>query len=553
MGDTPPTANLARRGSLSLSQTLSLDWAPPPPPPADLEQIHASSSQAPGLTSFSLGSPPASNTEQLSLNKLYSRVKSIAGVVRGVVGSSSGSPKSQLSAKFGSDQYYQQSASGDSFVSNVTPSDDNASLRSPTRSSIFSKSHLRNYSFTSKHSRSSSRVSSNNSIASVTDYAQLAALRKLTVTPRVTTTPAVAQVTVFRDGSEAMYDGGGSAGASRNSSINNLQNLGSNGSNMHIGIPNNSTVRALVGAVDNAISPTTGFGSGASGNPVPTPDNGANASRTMDAGEYFDNSASDETLSDSSDDDVVLLHSKLPAGAARGRPPQKGRDRNARGSNLKPRTQVSISSAARRESSSEIHLPPPPTSNSATSPDLSALTPNDSHSPVRATSAPMPVKAASNLPQLSALNLQSKTPSRLNLQPPLMGRDGRKDAHHRKKRSTDQSLLLPGFKITGDRSSDADSSPAGTSMTGTDQKGEATSSVYRQGAFSDTGKMVNYVNAGGVTGSTEAVSQALRQLRMGNLTRDFWMKDEVCKDCFLCGATFSAWRRKHHCRRSPLL
>ena len=63
--------SLRRRGSLSLSQTLSLDWASQAPP-ADLEQIHASSSQAPGLTSFSLGSPPSRpSNDQLSLNKLY--------------------------------------------------------------------------------------------------------------------------------------------------------------------------------------------------------------------------------------------------------------------------------------------------------------------------------------------------------------------------------------------------------------------------------------------------------------------------------------------------
>jgi len=554
MGDPPPTANLARRGSLSLTQTLSLDWAPPPPP-ADLEQIHASSSQAPGLTSFSLGSPPSGNTEQLSLNKLYSRVKSIAGVVRGVVGSSSsGTPKSLFSSKFGSENYSQQSASRDSFMSNATASDDNSSLRSPNKSSIFSKSHLREYSFTSMHSRSSSRVSSNNSIASTTEYAQPAALRKLTVTPRLTT-PAVAQVTVFRDGSEAIYDGGGSVGASRNSSISNLQNLGSNSNNMITGGSGNSTVGALVGAVESVISPTTRFGSGASGNATQALGGGVNLSRSgdfIDADEYFDDSASDETLSESSDDDVVLLHSKLPAGAARGRPPQEGRDRNTRGPNLKPKPRALTASAARRESGTEM---PSATSNPATSPDSNMLMSSDCHPPICVTSPSMPVKADSNLPQLSALNLQSKAPSRANLKPPSMARDGRKDAHNRKKRSSDQSLLLPGFKITGDRSSDADSSPAGTSMAGTDQKGEATSSVYRKGAFSDTssGKMVNYVNAGGVKGSTEAVSQALRQLRMGNLTRDFWMKDEVCKDCFLCGATFSAWRRKHHCRKSSLL
>ena len=26
------------------------------------------------------------------------------------------------------------------------------------------------------------------------------------------------------------------------------------------------------------------------------------------------------------------------------------------------------------------------------------------------------------------------------------------------------------------------------------------------------------------------------------------MADEICKECFLCGDAFSAFRRKHHCR-----
>lgn len=34
------------------------------------------------------------------------------------------------------------------------------------------------------------------------------------------------------------------------------------------------------------------------------------------------------------------------------------------------------------------------------------------------------------------------------------------------------------------------------------------------------------------------------------LSKDFWMRDENCKECFLCGDLFSAWRRKHHCRES---
>ena len=40
----------------------------------------------------------------------------------------------------------------------------------------------------------------------------------------------------------------------------------------------------------------------------------------------------------------------------------------------------------------------------------------------------------------------------------------------------------------------------------------------------------------------------LSQLRSRLLSKDFWMRDETAKDCFLCGDTFSTFRRKHHCR-----
>lgn len=32
------------------------------------------------------------------------------------------------------------------------------------------------------------------------------------------------------------------------------------------------------------------------------------------------------------------------------------------------------------------------------------------------------------------------------------------------------------------------------------------------------------------------------------LSRDYWMDDESCKDCFKCKGVFTTWRRKHHCR-----
>lgn len=32
------------------------------------------------------------------------------------------------------------------------------------------------------------------------------------------------------------------------------------------------------------------------------------------------------------------------------------------------------------------------------------------------------------------------------------------------------------------------------------------------------------------------------------LSKEFWMRDETARDCFLCGEPFSTFRRKHHCR-----
>ncbi|OBZ68491.1 1-phosphatidylinositol 3-phosphate 5-kinase FAB1, partial [Grifola frondosa] len=32
------------------------------------------------------------------------------------------------------------------------------------------------------------------------------------------------------------------------------------------------------------------------------------------------------------------------------------------------------------------------------------------------------------------------------------------------------------------------------------------------------------------------------------LSRDYWMDDELCKECYDCKSVFTTWRRKHHCR-----
>lgn len=49
-------------------------------------------------------------------------------------------------------------------------------------------------------------------------------------------------------------------------------------------------------------------------------------------------------------------------------------------------------------------------------------------------------------------------------------------------------------------------------------------------------------------GSAEVVSARLEQMRKQVLSKEFWMADGICKECFLCGDPFTAFRRKHHCR-----
>jgi 1-phosphatidylinositol-3-phosphate 5-kinase len=106
---------------------------------------------------------------------------------------------------------------------------------------------------------------------------------------------------------------------------------------------------------------------------------------------------------------------------------------------------------------------------------------------------------------------------------------------------------LPGYQASRGSSTDrstAEATPINTS---------AHNSV-RHESFADDGPHTRYSGMRRIPGTTlnegapEAVNTRLEQMRKQVLSKEFWMADEICKECFLCGDTFSAFRRKHHCR-----
>ncbi|KAI5844608.1 hypothetical protein DFP73DRAFT_477973 [Morchella snyderi] len=569
-----------RRGSvMSLSQTLySLDSTPPPP--ADLEQIHASSSQAPGLTSFSLASPPSGSTEQLSFNNLYSRVKRVASAVRDVVGVPVRDGASRMSlGSIGSDRYQGHADSRDSFMSSATiDSEDSNYPALPTSPLSPIKSQFGKHSrITSSSSlQSSSRVSSNNSMASTAmagDYAPPAALRKvnLRASNSGAPVPSLAPITVFRDGDGSEFvsltsPGLGVKGMSDVSRKDNEANLQNSAKEKAVGVQR-STVNALLGAAGTVVGGTVGYP------PLPVIKTTEDESGVRAENDEEPNSSASEedegAISDSSADDIVLLNSRLPGGHDGAKIGTYGSKAIKVAGSSSENQPVSVQRSSSKDIPAPLninnsnHLPPSTTGSDVASgtsleSNAASFVNNRLQSPGTSPSA---IKSAMNLTvpkgdrNSPSSNQRADVLGKLSLPPsnPPMAGNGetvRKQRPTVSRISTDQASLLPGFPVTREASSESGSSQDATSTADVGKRSGGSSMYqYREGLQDG---MVNGGNTGpngGVgTGNSEAVNQALRQLRMGNLTSDFWMKDELCKECFLCANTFGVFRRKHHCR-----
>ncbi|KAI9768688.1 MAG: 1-phosphatidylinositol-3-phosphate 5-kinase [Geoglossum simile] len=106
---------------------------------------------------------------------------------------------------------------------------------------------------------------------------------------------------------------------------------------------------------------------------------------------------------------------------------------------------------------------------------------------------------------------------------------------------------LPGFKLTRSLSNDTTESSSPDAVAGTSAHEETLNQADNAIAHAEQGVRRQQAVSRS-EGHAEAVNTVLKQLRSGVLSKEFWMKDENCKECFLCGDSFSTWRRKHHCR-----
>lgn len=60
-------------------------------------------------------------------------------------------------------------------------------------------------------------------------------------------------------------------------------------------------------------------------------------------------------------------------------------------------------------------------------------------------------------------------------------------------------------------------------------------------------KVIRKIRGEGALLDTE-IDEILSVNMRSGLSRDYWMDDENCKECYDCKSVFTTWRRKHHCR-----
>lgn len=110
----------------------------------------------------------------------------------------------------------------------------------------------------------------------------------------------------------------------------------------------------------------------------------------------------------------------------------------------------------------------------------------------------------------------------------------------------DRSPSRGGMFYSPSYESSGDGGMFGTSIPGFPIQDDARSiktsgSLHRSGSVS---KVIRRIRGEGKLSSSWSSSLS----SWTGLSRDYWMDDENCKECYDCKSVFTTWRRKHHCR-----
>jgi 1-phosphatidylinositol-3-phosphate 5-kinase len=538
-----PLGRLSRRGSLaSLSSPTQLDRESLA---QALDQIHNSASQSESLTTFNeFASPPSSSSVpegkslagelvQSGLSGLYSRFREVVGGVRDIVEDAMGSgidaSTDASTTKSGEGVLDASTSAQSSPVAVSTPSE--SRLQSPV-TTMFSSTATINQTQSQKASGNSSKTSIAPSKVSTSSSTTNGVKAPLPPFSRMTTSaaanPALVPVTVnaFKDSDGHTVDG---PNTSARADIFVKEPFSSSGQAKEKELPRKSEPRTTIAdpsdprklpsTVSNLSTFTEAIGE------VPglvTPQmSDSEDSDAIVSGDEEDGVNVDGMVflrdADSYGEDNVKRQGETNSGGLDGSREMPNKS-FITGNNASTSQQFATSTQNPTCSTSLA-----PTSQSSTARPKD--TTNDQ--PSSKVSGP-PQKAKQPLPD----GVLAATVSALKLQPAI---------------SRISESHLPGLKLSRSLSTDTTESSIADTIASNDIQ-ETRGTADGEPTRADKGTR-RQLNGNRNEGDTEAVNTVLKQLRSGVLSKEFWMKDENCKECFLCGDSFSAWRRKHHCRQ----
>ncbi|GJN70179.1 1-phosphatidylinositol-3-phosphate 5-kinase [Purpureocillium lilacinum] len=154
-----------------------------------------------------------------------------------------------------------------------------------------------------------------------------------------------------------------------------------------------------------------------------------------------------------------------------------------------------------------------------------------------------PVKSAAPvMPTIQTRHIRSPSNSSSLLSP---------DGVRRKPAVIDRISRSRSPRYPGSRESSLDRGTAEPSPIITSAHNVVFHDSFTQDSHAYKGQSGNLRIPGTVAGeerASEQMNAQLDKMRRQVLSKEFWMKDDTVKECFLCQTPFTAFRRKHHCR-----